>query len=117
MKTKLVMKSISVFAILIFAASVSFASVNKGEPTTELTSIIKSYVTYPEWANEKQITGFVVVSFKLDENGKINVTASNANSYLLQDYVEAKLKEIKIEDPKKYSDKTQYLRFDFEIIK
>lgn len=116
MKTKLIMKSISVLVILIFAVSLSHASVNNRKPVTDLKTMIKNSVTYPEIAKKNQLSGFVLVSFNLDTNGKINVSEINANSIFLRQYVENKFKEIKIENPKTYSDNTFYYRFDFKLI-
>ncbi len=114
MKTKVLMKSISFLLILIFVASVSFAGPRKS--VTDLRTILKNSVSYPEFAKENNLSGFVVLSFNIDENGKINIKELNSNSIFFQLYVENKLSGIKIENPGDHKGKTYYYRFDFELI-
>jgi len=117
MKTKLIMKSVSIFMILILAATVSFASASPRKSTSDLKTVIKNSVTYPEFAKENQMSGFVVVAFSLDNSGKITINEINTNSIYFQLYVENKLNEIRIENPEMYIGKTYYYRFDFELMK
>lgn len=117
MKTKLIKKSVSVFMILILAATVSFASASPRKSTSDLKTVIKNSVTYPSFAKENQMSGFVVVSFSLDNTGKITINEINTNSTYFQLYVENKLNEIRIENPETYTGKTYYYRFDFELLK
>jgi len=117
MKTNLIKKSISLFVILIFAASISIASTSPRKSTTDLKTIISSSVTYPEFAKENNLSGFVVISFHIDESGKIILNELNSNSVYFQVYVENKLKEIQISNPAAHTGKTYYYRFDFELIK
>ena len=117
MKTKVIMKSISLLVILIFAVSVNFASANPRKSTSDLKTIIRNAVTYPEYAKENGLSGFVVVSFNVEENGKITINELNTSSLYFQLYVEKKLKEIQIENPCAHKGKTYYYRFDFELMK
>jgi len=117
MKTNLIKKSISLFVILIFTASISIASTSPRKSATDLKTIITSTVTYPEFAKENNLSGFVVISFHVDENGKIILNELNSNSVYFQVYVENKLKEIQIKNPDSHTGKTYYYRFDFELLK
>ncbi|HOV10663.1 MAG TPA: energy transducer TonB [Bacteroidales bacterium] len=116
MKTKILKRSFSLLVMLIFVISVSFASAAPRKSATDLKTVISSSVTYPEYAKEQQISGFVVVAFVVDEKGNINITEMNASSLDFQLYVEKSLKEINIENPQNHKGKTYYYRFDFEII-
>jgi len=116
MKTTTLKKSFAALVILIFAATMTVASAAPRKTATDLKSLVRSTVTYPKFAKENQLSGFVVVSFNIDETGKINISELNTNSIYFQLYVENKLKEIQIQDPEAYSGKTYYYRFDFELI-
>ncbi|HOY33174.1 MAG TPA: hypothetical protein PKW80_14945 [Bacteroidales bacterium] len=116
MKTKLIMKSATMFVILIFAVSISFAAAGPRKTAGDLKTIISKSVTYPEYAKENKLSGFVVLSFTVDENGKISIQELNTNSVYFQLYVEKKLSELTIENPGAYAGKTHYYRFDFELV-
>jgi len=117
MKTKVIMKSVALLAIMFFTLSVSFASPSPRKSSTDLKTILKNSVTYPEFAKENQLSGFVVISFTIDETGKIKISELNTNSLYFQLYVEKKLQEIQIENPGTHKGKTYYYRFDFELLK
>jgi|GEM_PF-1189505 len=116
MKTKILKKSFSLLVMLIFTLSVSVASAAPRKTATDLKSVISSSISYPEYAKEHQIGGFVVLALVVDEKGKITITEMNASSLEFQLFVEKSLKEINIENPQIYKGKTYYYRFDFEII-
>jgi len=142
MKTKnAILKSIFAFAILMWVVSASFAqpmlagknqvlkpmsknmvtcpdsaccaSSGHGKVVTNLDFALRTKVTYPEFAEENQLSGFVVLSFRINDCGKIDIVELNSSSVDFQIYVEEKLKEILVKDPCLYKGKTYYYRFDF----
>ena len=116
MKTSNFMKSIIAVVVLIFVAEFSFAGISNPKEKNDLKTVMKTHVVYPEFAKENNLTGFVVVAFYVDANGGITVKEINASSMYFQQYIENKLKELVLENPATYSGKTQYYRFDFQLI-
>ncbi len=116
MKTTKIMKSITALVILIFVAQLSYAAVHDPKEANELKTTMKKYVAYPEFAKENLQTGFVVIAFNVDDQGKIIVKAINGSTPEFKEYVEQKLKDVVLENPQNYQDKTQYYRFDFQLV-
>ena len=116
MKTTKMMKSIAAFVILMFAVHVIYAAVHDPKEANELRITMKKYVPYPEFAKESYQTGFVVIAFNVDYQGKIVVKAINGSTPKFKEYVEEKLKDVVLENPQAYQDKTQYYRFDFQLV-
>ncbi|HOY30582.1 MAG TPA: hypothetical protein PKW80_01765 [Bacteroidales bacterium] len=142
MKTKnVILKSIFAFAMLMWAVSAVFAQTMHTEKkpllipmsknmvtcpdsiccassgprkvVTDLDYALRTKVTYPEFAEENQLSGFVVLAFRIDECGKIVIMELNSSSVDFQVYVEEKLGEMLVKDPCLYKGKTYYYRFDF----
>ena len=116
MKNQLILKSVTAFVILIFAAEISFADVHDPKATNTLKKVMLKEVPYPAFAKENFESGFAVISFNVDNNGQIILKAINASTPEFKDYVESKLKEITLPNPEWYQGETQYFRFDFQLI-
>lgn len=142
MKTKnSILTSILAFAILMWAVTASFAQPvlsekkpvlkpmsknmvtcpdsiccalsGPGRVVTNLDYALRTTITYPDFAEENQLQGFVLLAFKIDDCGKIDIIDLNSSSIDFQIYVEEKLKGILVKDPCLYKGKTYYYRFDF----
>jgi hypothetical protein len=116
MKNQLILKSVTAFVILIFAAGVIFADVHDPKATISLKKVMLKEVPYPAFAQENFESGFAVISFDVDNQGKIILKAINASTPKFKEYVEGKLKEITLPNPSWYQGETQYFRFDFQLI-
>jgi hypothetical protein len=118
MKKSVLLKSVMAVILFIFTIEISLAGVHDPKKTNDLNLIIKKHVVYPAYAQENNMTGFVVVAFKVDNEGKLVINQINSNLYYFQDYVENQLKELVLKDPKNYQDNNQYYyRFDFHLLK
>jgi hypothetical protein len=118
MKKSILLKSVLALVVFIFTFEITFAGVHDPKKTNDLNVIVKKQVVYPAYAQENNLTGFVVVAFKVDNEGKIVINQINSNLYYFQDYVINKLKELVLKDPKNYQDNDQYYyRFDFQLLK
>jgi hypothetical protein len=92
------------------------AGVKDPKKLNDLKVIVKKHVVYPEYAKENNLTGFVIVAFEVDNNGKILISQINSNLYFFQEYVVIKLQQLVLKNPENYQDKTQYYRFDFQLL-
>jgi hypothetical protein len=118
MKKSVLLKSVLAVIVFIFTIEITFAGVHDPKKTNDLNQIIKKHVVYPAVAQENNLTGFVVVAFKVDNEGKIVINQINSNLFYFQDYVITKLKELVLKDPKNYQDNDPYYyRFDFQLLK
>jgi hypothetical protein len=118
MKKSVLLKSVLAVMVFIFAVQITMAGIHDPKKTNDLSLIIKKHVSYPAYAQENNMTGFVVVAFKVGNDGKIVINQINSNQFYFQDYVINKLKELVLKDPKNYQDNNQYYyRFDFQLLK
>ncbi len=116
MKTQFMLKSATAMLILILTANIGFAGIHYPKATNALKKVMQKEVPYPAFAKENLETGFAVISFDVDNNGKILLKQINASTPEFKEYVEEKLKDITLEDPEQYQGETQYYRFDFQLI-
>jgi len=116
MKTQFILKSITAFVIMILAANFSMAGIHNPEAADALKKVMKKQLPYPNFAQETFQTGFAVIAFSVDNNGKIILKDINASTPEFRNYVEEKIKDIKLEKPELYQGETQYYRFDFKLI-
>jgi len=118
MKTSVLIKSVFAVIIFIFTVQITLAGVHDPKKINDMNLIIKQQVVYPAYAQENNLTGFVVVAFKVDNDGKIVIEQINSSLSYFQDYVINKLKELVLKDPKNYQDNSlYYYRFDFQLLK
>ena len=116
MKNSALLKSALAVVVFLFALQFTMAGVKDPKKISDLRTIVKKHVVYPEYAKENNMTGFVVVAFEVDTNGQILITQVNSNLYYFQEYVLSKLQELKLKNPKDYQGRTQYFRFDFKLM-
>jgi hypothetical protein len=116
MKKSVLLKSVTAVVLFVFTIQLTMAGVRDPKKTSDLRMIVKKHVLYPEYAKENNMTGFVVVAFEVDNNGKIIISQINSNLYFFQEYVMGKLQELVLKNPENYRDKTHYYRFDFQLM-
>jgi hypothetical protein len=116
MKKSVLLKSVLAFIVFLFTVQISMAGVKDPKKLNDLKVIVKKHVVYPEYAKENNLTGFVIVAFEVDNNGKILISQINSNLYFFQEYVVIKLQQLVLKNPENYQDKTQYYRFDFQLL-
>jgi hypothetical protein len=116
MKTQVILRSVTILTVMIFAAQISFAGIHDPKAVTALKKVMEKEVPYPAFAKENLQTGFAVISFDVDNDGKILLKQINASTPEFKEYVEEKLKDITLENPEQYQGETQYYRFDFKLI-
>ena len=116
MKTTLFLKSVTTFVILIMAVNLCFAETHDPKVINALKQTMTKQVPYPEFAIESLESGFAVIAFDVEQDGKIVLKAINASTPEFKDYVEEKLKDIVLEDPQNFTSETQYFRFDFKLV-
>jgi hypothetical protein len=119
------MKSLKII-ILIFLfttlnAGISLA--NQHYPDNNLPSYnqmmnaeIRSLVTYPQFAIEQKLEGFVLVSFNYNELGLLHVIEANSNSEELKNYVITKLQNLDLCSHARRPGNVYNMRFDFRLI-
>jgi Leucine-rich repeat (LRR) protein len=119
------MKNTVKFISLLLIFSVLFVRVKaetpeKNDPKTDYISVlnnqIKSSITYPDFAKDSKLQGFVLVSFKYTNEGKLVVIDANSNNALLRDYVITELNKLDLCDHAKKPEKVYNMRFDFKRI-
>jgi hypothetical protein len=116
MKTSVLLKSALAIIVFIFTVESGMAGVVNPKKTSDLKTIVKKHMVYPEFAKENKLTGFVVVAFEVDNQGKIIISQVNSNHSVFQEYVVSKLQELVLKNPESYQNKTQYYRFDFQLL-
>jgi hypothetical protein len=116
MKKSVLLKSVMAVIVFIFTIEISLAGVRDPKKSSDLKMIVKNQMVYPAYAQENNLTGFVVVAFEIDNNGKIIISQINSNLKYFQEYVINKLEEVVLKNPEKYQDKTHYYRFDFQLL-
>lgn len=90
---------------------VPLAAMSINDPSVE--SSIRGEISYPQIAIAQNIEGVVLVEFKIDLNGQIDIVAINSSDVTLREYVTAKLKSMVF--PGKTSDENYTMRFDFRL--
>lgn len=111
--------SIVIVLIIVLLASLTAFSANP-EPDKNKKSLKKTIsriLSYPEFAKEKSMEGFVIFSFSLDESGKVCVKEINSDSEYLKNYVVQKLNENSFSVNEETRGKTFYYRVDFMLLK
>jgi hypothetical protein len=117
MKKSVLLKSVMAVIVFMFTVQITMAGVRDPKKTNDLNMIMKKQVVYPAYAQENNITGFVVVAFEVDNDGKIIIEQINSNQNYFQEYVVNKLKEVVLKNPQNYQGNTHYFRFDFQLLK
>ncbi|NQX91375.1 MAG: energy transducer TonB [Flavobacteriales bacterium] len=105
---------------IIFCVVTSFAafaadgvSDAPSSPKKEISKAINKVMTYPILQNQK-MQGTVEVSFKIDDDGKVDILQIESSNPDLIDYVVQKLKKIKLKEGKDYNGQTIRYKFVFK---
>ena len=76
---------------------------------------IYTSVSYPEFAKEQNLEGFVLISFHYDETGAFVLNEMNANDTRLADFVLTKMKTLEMCSYAKGPGNEFNFRFDFSL--
>ena len=102
-----------IVCLVLTAAFITGYSTNSSAVT--LNEKIQKEITYPEFAKENNEQGFVLVSFTVDNEGKIVVKQVNSDNPVLRSYVVKKIEELTVEcDDETCKDYT--MKFEFRLI-
>lgn len=116
MKKSVLLVSAIFMATLILIVKPLMAETHDPQSTTELTYVLKDQIKYPVYAQENLLSGFVVVAFSVNTDGKITIQDMSASSDYFSKYVETELQKLEVSDAKKYQGQTIYYRFDFKLL-
>jgi hypothetical protein len=116
MKTLKIISLFTLSMIMALVVSASKPDIKMHTNPDGLTKIITAQVTYPDFAIEKKITGFVVVELSVNTDGNIRVERINASQPELREYVMDKLEQINVQNSAQLTGKPYYYRFDFQLL-
>lgn len=116
MKKSVLLVSAIFFATLILVVKPLMAETHDPQSTTALTHVLKDQIKYPVYAQENLMSGFVVVAFTVNAEGKITIQDMSASSNYFSEYIENELQKLEVADAQKYQDQTIYYRFDFKLL-
>jgi hypothetical protein len=116
MKKLVLLKSVLVVIVFMFTIQLTMAGVRDPKKTHDMNVIMKKHVVYPAYAQENNLTGFVVVAFEVDNKGKIIITQINSDQQYLLEYVKNELQKLVLKNPENYRTSTLYYRFDFKLM-
>ncbi len=117
MKTKSILTVI--LALVITAFNCKFALADNGINETQKIISVKAAMEslkYPEFAIKENLKGEVVVSFKVDEDGKIVIKEINGTYPEFVTYVEKQLQKIVLDYCALDVETKYYYNFKFELI-
>jgi hypothetical protein len=77
---------------------------------------IRTFVSYPAFAKEEGIEGFVLISYDYDNTGSLRVLECNTNSLMLKNYVISRLSSIDLCSYARKPGLVYSMRFDFRLI-
>ncbi len=117
MKKLVLLKSVMAVIVFMFTIQLAMAGVRDPKKAHDLNIVIKKHVVYPAYAQENNLTGFVVVAFEVDSNGKIIITQINSDQQYFLEYVKNELQKLALKNPENYRTNTHYYRFDFKLLK
>jgi hypothetical protein len=116
------MKTIKIFIQAMLLMMMSTGIGLAGNPKTtnspsecslSLYKEIRSVVTYPQFAKEQNIQGFVVISFNYDKQGNLKVIGINSNDNRLSDYVLNQMSKANVGSCVLNSEEVYSMRFNF----
>jgi len=107
-----------VLMILVFVLSgfgIRTAHARGPELTDVIKKAINEKVKYPEFAIEKKINGVVVVEFKINQKGNLEVKRMNSVQPELQEYVRKQLETICFNPVTVDTNQLYYYKFNFDL--
>jgi hypothetical protein len=116
MKTLKIISLFTLSMIMALVVSASRPDIKSHTNPDGLSTVITAQVTYPDFAIEKRITGFVVVELSVNTDGSIRVERINASQPELLEYVLGKLEQTKVQNSAQLTGKPYYYRFDFQLL-
>lgn len=114
MKTKILTFAVSAMVAGLMLLGTSTAKAQM-VPEQTVKAMVINAIEYPEYAIDKHVEGFVVVSFRATPEGKVEVTGINSSDPLLGDYVYETISSLDIPSAGDGSE-TIYLRFKFVLL-
>lgn len=130
----LYMKKITLLWMILCIFNISFTSAKDNKPVSydvsseyEVVKIAKKVpnnvkkaiykeLTYPEYAEQKNMEGQVYLRITVDEDNMLKVIGMNATSPYLGGYVKHKLKSTQIKNPGTKPGQVYIMKVDFEMI-
>lgn len=85
------------------------------DPKLQVKQLVIKEMTYPEFAVDLGIEGVVFASFSVNEDSTLKVIEVNSANDRLREYVDKKLKEIKVSQVVG-SDEVFNMKFTFELL-
>ena len=118
------MKTIKTILLLLLISllNTGYLSANTPDPDVKLyytqlmNDEVRSLVSFPQFARDEGLQGFVLISFDYDETGDLHVIEVNSNSDELKDYVITRLTELDLCSHARKPGLVYYMRFDFRLI-
>ncbi len=87
-----------------------------GEPDKALKATIINAIKYPESAIDKGIEGEVLLGFRRDSLGRLEIIGVNSRESILADYVINTIQDLNIPDDPTAGTDPVYLRFEFVLL-
>ncbi len=112
MKSKIVLAGL----ILSFISLSAFASPAYPDREPGLTEQIWAEINYPEYAVKAGIEGFVLISFSVEEDGRINISDINYSEEVLGTYVRERLGNFRLQSSEIVSGQMYQMKFVFKIL-
>ncbi|MFA5780647.1 MAG: hypothetical protein WC868_00050 [Bacteroidales bacterium] len=101
-------------SLVIFTIA-SLDTANAGNPkTTSIDKLLNKEISYPDFAKQQKLEGFVLVNFTVNSDGTICVNLTNESDANLKDYIVGKLMNLKIIPSKENTSKTYDVKFEFK---
>ena len=103
----------------LFLAATAFA--NPPVPASKAVSksvakLVKSELSYPEFAIEEKFECCVVVSIVIQDDGTFDVDCANCVSSAMKDYVVEQIENMVSEDHARYAGQNVLLKINFDLL-
>ena len=109
----------TIFAFLfcgLWFMSPAYSENNTPGKETSLSSRIRSEISYPAAAFDRNIEGLVLVSFSVDSLGNLHLTGVNASHPELSDYVVRTIENIRVLPSDNAVGKSFNMKFVFRLL-
>lgn len=113
------MKKLLFLAILLSLLSVSVVKAQSSvepDPKKQVKDYVRKQMTYPDFGIDQNLQGTVYASFSVNEDGTLKVIEVQSLDGTLKQYVEKKLKEMKVKDPEKTVGQVMDMKFTFNLL-
>ena len=113
------MKAKNLIAIILVVIITGFVTKNVHAKGPDFNDVIKKAidenVKYPDFAIERKINGVVVVQFKFNQKGNLEVRRINSVNPELEEYVHRQLEKISIDALVADTSQSYYYKFNFDL--